>query len=172
MNFVITHRWCTRPQAAPLVEEYLEDHDPVWVALQRFNAASEGEFTVPLDPEPLTLLLSDLSIVFQRLPGWLGGLAHGDSEAELTFASQGTELKLIAKRSKDRITLSARSIAPDRPLPARYGPVTVPASSFVKGWVDFIVALLDALVVTDPALENDPSYRRYRSAIEAAASAV
>ena len=42
------------------------------------------------------LLLEDLSIVFERLPQWLVELERGDGVVELPFASQGTELKLIA----------------------------------------------------------------------------
>ena len=112
MPFTLAYRWWKRDRPESLVEEYLEGQDRLWVTLLRFVSRWEGEFIVPLEPDSLTLTLDDLPIVFDRIPCWLNALALGDGEADLMFASQGTELTLTATRARGAIAVGARSLAP------------------------------------------------------------
>ena len=164
-DFQIRYDWRPRAHETPLVEEYLQDDDPLWSALKRFTSRFEGRFTVPLEPDPLTLELDDVPMVFDDLPDWLNGLATGDARKELLFASQGTELKLVAERSGDLVRLHALSIAPDLPLSATHGPVVAPAGRFLNAWADFVLTLLNALVLENVSLVEDAGFVSYRDAI-------
>jgi hypothetical protein len=167
MSFTVSYHWSARPVPLPEDDSFLAGHDPVWVALVRFNARNHGEFTVPLDGGELTFWFEDdLANVFERLPDWLGGVAGADGEASLQFGSQGAELRLDADRRGETVTLSAESLSPDAPLLPSLRPLTMPVGEFLAGWGRFLRAVLDALSGVDPALRDDPGYRRYLGVVQ------
>ena len=166
MVYQIRYHWTLRPVPHAPPEEYLSELPPLGAVLMRFNHAYHGEFHVPLGEGELTFLLEDdFVIVFDQLPGWLGRLGDSDGTTAILFGSQGTELLLHATRQQQIITIAAESIDPENPLSPTLRAVCVPVTEFLTAWIDFIVAVLDALAAFDPAISRDEEWQNYREGI-------
>jgi hypothetical protein len=169
-DFRIISLWSERPVPYSIRED-LDLFPPLRRALGRFFARYTGEFTVPLKGGVLTFSLDwDFVMIYDDLPEWLKRLASYEGDATLFFASQGTELALMASREADTIFLSARSLDRDRPLPETLLPIAVPASRFVAEWVRFTESVLDAVAEAEPDIMQDPEVNEYRAAIRASAA--
>jgi hypothetical protein len=166
-DFTISHRLTKRDRPYGVNEERIAGAPLLWAALQRFIATYQGIFVVPAPGGELELWFDyDLSHTFDDLPGWLNQLARKPrTDAELVFGSQGPELKLVATRDGDRITLRAVSIAGGQASPSNTLALLVPAGRFFSEWKRFLSAVLDALEEFEPKLSNDVEFLSYRDAL-------
>jgi hypothetical protein len=167
MSWMSWH-WEQRPEPHAIDPDWLAEQTPVRQALIRFNHAWRGWLRLPLRGHTLSFLLEDdLAMVFDRLPAWLAALAAPGGEADLLFASQGSELVLYAKQSGEDIVVSATRLD-DNASPIGH-PVAVPRTIFFADWRAFLLSFLEALATLEPALRRDEEWRRYRAMIAAVA---
>jgi hypothetical protein len=175
-SFKITYKWEKQSEPYPFDEEDYIDWTMLFICLERFLALYEGTFVVRINELDLLFDLDpDFSIIFEELPDVLEALmANTDSPVELYFAEQGTDLKFRLERQADTISirmekgLSAGSRFANLPESV----FSVPANVFLKEWVRFTKAVLDALVELQPDLAGEDSCQKYRDRLLALEKAV
>jgi hypothetical protein len=162
-DFEIKYQWTKRDHPYELDEERLPDSPTLWSTLLRFMAEYKGTFTISHANTELELWFDyDLSQAFDYLPGWLGKIAcEPGQEAVLLFASQGTELKLVAVRTGENVALRVVGIGPESTWPEPELPDVFPAGRFLQQWTRFLNAVLGALQEFEPTLADDREFREY-----------
>lgn len=139
----------------------------VFLALYYFLSIYEGEFTIRFqEHEACFDLRPDLSTIFKEIPLVLEQLTTDtESPVEFYFFEQGTDVGMWMERQGTQITVRFETesgsaerfkFLPDTKIP-------VLADEFLEQWLQFVRAVLDALVNLQPDLVNDESYHKYRS---------
>jgi hypothetical protein len=171
-NFSISYKWTRRDRPLPLDDARLQDSSLLWATLDRFLADYEGRFFIPTARDEIELWFDyDLLQIFDQLPVWLMKLATVPlTPVELLFPSQGTELKLIATRINDEISVRTVSLAGGSAFPSEIEPIVVSAGGFFREWKNFFTSVLDVLAQTEPALRFDEEFQRYYAALEKVSS--
>lgn len=146
------------------------DTTRVSVALDYFLSIYKGEFAISLQGHEACFdLRPDLSTIFEDIPLVLEKLTTDtESPVEFYFFEQGTEVGMWMERQGDQITVRFETATgsgeiykflPDTKIP-------VLADEFLDQWLQFVRAVLDALVNLQPDLVNDESYHTYRSQLD------
>jgi hypothetical protein len=175
-SFKITYKWEKRSEPYRFDEEDYIDWTRLFTCLRRFLALYDGTFRVRINEFDLHFDLEpDFSTIFEELPDVLETLkANTDSPAELHLFEQGTDLIFWLERQADTISIrmekgpSVGSRFADLPESV----FSVPANVFLKEWIRFTKAVLDALVELQPDLTGDESYQEYRNRLLAVEKAV
>jgi hypothetical protein len=167
-DFKIAYGWTRQDPPYEVDEERLNDSPPLWRALLRFMGQYRGTFTLCFPGAEIELWFDhDLSQTFEALPEWLKEIATSPGrEAELLFASQGTELKLVAVRDGEQVSLRVVSLTPGATSKDSDAPDLFAAERFLQQWTRFLNAVLDALEEFEPTLVADPEFREYRRKLE------
>jgi len=168
--FDITYSWQHRDTPLGFNEEDYIEASPFFLAMEKFLATFDGEFSFHLGESVVTLDLDpDLAIVFEDLPAFLEGLCHDSEDIELYFCEQGTDIKLLASCAGDKLKIRfAKGLYPglrfDK-LPEK--DFEVYRSVFLSKWGQFLTEVLDALLAQSPTLKKSEDYIRYAKQINA-----
>lgn len=168
-SFEITYKWEKRSEPYRFAEEDYVDATMLFMCFRRFLALYDGTFLVRINELDLHFDLEpDFSTIFEELPDALEALtANTDSPAELHFFEQATDLIFWLERLADTISIR---MGKGPSVGRRFDNLPesvffVPANVFLKEWVQFANAVLNALVGLMPDLTGDQSYREYRDRI-------
>ena len=142
----------------------------VFLALYYFLSIYEGQFTIRFqEHEACFDLRPDLSTIFKEIPLVLEKLTTDtESPVEFDFFEQGTVVLMWMERQGTQITVRFET-APGSGQRFKFLPDTkipVLADEFLEQWLQFVRAVLDALVNLKPDLVNDESYHTYRSQLD------
>lgn len=163
-NFKIEYAWWKRPGGSAYLAEMVEATG-LFVALRNFIAIYEGQFQVHIGNLILELdFQPDLSTIFEELPDALESLiSKPQKPTEIYFFEQGTDLNLIITPDGPIVTIDfikGHSVGPAfTSLPNTSGPLLI--DQFLREWILFIRAILEALVLYEPSISSDESYQSY-----------
>lgn len=149
LPFRIDFDWHARDEPLRFDPDDFGDWPRLFVELRRFLALYEGFFTVDIGQHRLTLDFDpDLSTVFLELPGMLRSIAADEfANARIDFFEQRTsaalELRRLGAMLEMRVT-KGPDVSPDL-IELPDGPLLVRTSEFLRAWVRFLHAVLDAL---------------------------
>lgn len=148
------------------MEDYA-DVSPLYLCMERFLSAYQGEFVLKIGDIDLTFeFRPDLSTIFDELPNALETLtSETASPVELYFFEQGTDLTLWIERHLDIISLSFEK---GPAVGKRFTDLTeerfsVPSHVFLSEWIRFAQSVLELLSNFQPDIANDESYQEYRN---------
>ena len=167
-TFEISYWWEKLSEPDYFVE--MVDTTRVSVALDYFLSIYEGQFAIRIqEHEACFDLRPDLSTIFKEIPLVLEQLTTDtESPVEFDFFEQGTDVGMLMERQGTQITLRFET-APGSGQRFKFLPDTkipVLADEFLEQWLQFVRAVLDALVNLQPDLVNDESYHKYRSQLD------
>lgn len=146
------------------------DTTRVSVALDYFLSIYAGDFVIYINGSGARFdLHPDLSTIFKKIPLVLEQLTTDtESPVEFDFFEQGTDVGMLMERQGTQITVRFET-APGSGQRFKFLPDTkipVLADEFLEQWLQFVRAVLDALVDLQPDLINDKSYLEYCSQLD------
>jgi hypothetical protein len=167
-TFEISYWWEKLSEPDYFVE--LVDTTRVSLALDYFLSLYQGQFEITIRWLDTCFDLSpDLPTIFKEIPLVLEQLTTDtESPVEFNFFEQGTAVVMWMERQGTEITVRFEP-APGAGQAFMYLPDTkipVLADEFLDQWLQFVRAVLDALVNLQPDLVNDESYHQYRSQLD------
>jgi hypothetical protein len=167
-TFEISYWWEKLSEPDYFVE--LVDTTRVTIALDYFLSIYQGQFEIRIQwHEACFDLRPDLSTIFKEIPLVLEKLTTDtESPVEFDFFEQGTVVLMWMERQGTQITVRFET-APGSGQRFKFLPATkipVLADEFLEQWLQFVRAVLDALVKLQPDLVNDESYHKYRSQLD------
>ena len=166
--FEIAYWWNKLSEPSYFFEKV--DASKISISLDYFLSIYEGQFKIRCQEyEALFDLRPDLSTIFEEIPLTLEKLTKDtDSPVEFDFFEQGTDVGMLMERQGNIIKVHFET-APGSGIRFQFLPETnipVSANEFLREWIKFIRAVLNALVELQPKLVSDTSYQQYRTQLD------
>lgn len=152
-RFSISGQWWKRSTARQYDDSDFAIWDEESRRLFRFVAEFEGVVTLHFGELEVVLDLDDIPMIFGELDMVTDALRVQGGQAELYFASQGTDLRLSLDRSDDTIGVTFHlGITAARELEYLTGVTTVVyADSFLESWLGLRDRIRAAFLLGDDA---------------------
>ncbi|BAZ16003.1 hypothetical protein NIES4071_78760 [Calothrix sp. NIES-4071] len=141
------------------------DATKIFASLNYFMKRYKGQFIISVQEHDACFdLRPDLSTIFEDIPLVLEKLTKDThSPVEFDFFEQGTDVGMLMERQGDlvkvRFEITEASAMKFQFLPNTN--ILVSVWEFLGQWLQFIKAILDAMVELQPELMKDESYKEY-----------
>ncbi|MEQ8999790.1 MAG: hypothetical protein RID53_25175 [Coleofasciculus sp. B1-GNL1-01] len=167
-EFQISYWWKKRNKPGSFME--IVDASKLSICLDYFLSIYQGQFTVSVQGHEACFDLDpDLSTIFETIPNVLTKLTKDTNHAlEIDFFEQGTDVGMLMERQDNVIQIRFET-APGSGMRFKFLPDTyipVQANQFLEQWLQFIRAVLKALLELQPELLSDESYQQYCTQLE------
>lgn len=162
-TFKISYYWEKLSEPNYFLE--IVDANKIFVSLSYFLSRYKGQFIISVQEHDACFdLRPDLSTIFEDIPLVLEKLTKDThSPVEFDFFEQGTDVGMLMERQGDIIKVRFETTEASA-MKFQFLPDTnilVSAWEFLGQWLQFIRAVLDAIVELQPELVLDESYKQY-----------